>query len=96
MRAVTQYLKRRGFACVDDSWYSLIRLWQSWYQGKVPAFHCYRQYNGRRKVARTRKSLGMAKTIPEDCWSWPSPWERGPSWSTWRGTGCASTTSGRG
>lgn len=66
MRAVTQYLKRRGFACVDDSWYSLIRLWQSWYQGKVPAFHCYRQYNGRRKVARTRKSLGMAKTIPED------------------------------
>lgn len=66
MRAVTQYLKRRGFDCVDDSWYSLIRLWQSWYQGKVPAFHCYRQYNGRRKVTRTRKTLGMAKTIPED------------------------------
>lgn len=66
MRAVTQYLKRRGFSCVDDSWYSLIRLWQSWYQGKVPAFHCYRQYNGRRKVTRTRKTLGMAKTIPED------------------------------
>lgn len=66
MRAVTQYLKSRGFGCVDDSWYSRIRLWQSWYQGKVPAFHCYRQYNGRRKVARTRKTLGMAKTIPED------------------------------
>lgn len=66
MRAVTQYLKRRGFACVDDSWYNLIRLWQSWYQGKVPAFHCYRQYNGRRKVTRTRKTMGMAKTIPED------------------------------
>lgn len=66
MRAVTQYLKGRGFTCVDDSWYSLIRLWQSWYQGKVPAFHCYRQYNGRRKVNRTRKTLGMAKTIPED------------------------------
>ena len=66
MRAVTQYLKSRGFGCVDDSWYSLIHLWQSWYQGKVPAFHCYRQYNGRRKVTRTRKTLGMAKTIPED------------------------------
>ena len=66
MRAVTQYLKNRGFGCVDDSWYSLIHLWQSWYQGKVPAFHCYRQYNGRRKVTRTRKTLGMAKTIPED------------------------------
>lgn len=66
MRAVTQYLKSRGFGCVDDSWYNLIHLWQSWYQGKVPAFHCYRQYNGRRKVTRTRKTLGMAKTIPED------------------------------
>lgn len=66
MRAVTQYLKSREFGCVDDSWYSFIRLWQSWYQGKVPAFHCYRQYNGKRKVTRTRKTLGMAKTIPED------------------------------
>ena len=66
MRAVTQYLKSRGFGCVDDSWYSLIHLWQSWYQGKVPAFHCYRQYNGRCKVTRTRKTMGMAKTIPED------------------------------
>lgn len=66
MKAVTQYLKNRGFSCVDDSWYSRIQLWQSWYQGKVPAFHCYRQYNGRRKVVRTRKTLGMAKTISED------------------------------
>lgn len=66
MKAVTRYLAQRGFSCVDDDWYSYIRLWQSWYQGKVPAFHCYRQYNGRKKVTRTRKTLGMAKTIPED------------------------------
>lgn len=66
MKAVTQYLKKRGFGCVDDGWYRYIQLWQKWYQGKVPAFHCYRQYNGRRKVTRTRKTMGMAKTIPED------------------------------
>lgn len=66
MRAITQYLKRRGWACVDDNWYTTVALWQRWYQGKVPAFHCYQQYNGRRKVRRTRKTLGMAKTIPED------------------------------
>lgn len=66
MRAITQYLKRRGFSCVDDSWYTQIAFWQKWYQGKFPAFHCYQQYNGRRKVNRTRKTLGMAKTIPED------------------------------
>lgn len=66
MRAITQYLRQRGWAGVDDSWYSQIQLWKKWYQGKVPAFHNYRQYNGRRKVSRTRKSLGMAKTIAED------------------------------
>lgn len=66
MKAITQYLEGRGFTCVDNSWYSMIALWQKWYQGKVPAFHCYSQYNGRRKVRRTRKTLGMAKTIPED------------------------------
>ncbi len=66
MKAITQYLKQRGWNCVDNSWYSVIALWQKWYQGKVPAFHCYQQYNGKRKVRRTRKTLGMAKTVPED------------------------------
>lgn len=66
MQAITRYLKARGFACVDDGWYSRISLWQGWYRGKVPAFHSYRQYNGRKKVGRERKTLGMAKTIPED------------------------------
>lgn len=66
MKAITQYLKQRGWDCVDNSWYSVIALWQKWYQGKVPSFHCYQQYNGKHKVRRTRKTLGMAKTIPED------------------------------
>ena len=32
----------------------------------VPAVHNYTQYNGRRKLRRTRKSLGLAKTVSED------------------------------
>lgn len=66
MKAITQYLKRNGYGCVDDGFYRRIELWQKWYSGKVPAFHEYRQYNGRRKIRRTRKSIGMAKTVAED------------------------------
>lgn len=66
MQAITKYLKEHGFDCVDDSWYNRIALWQSWYRGKVPAFHSYSQYNGKKKIYRERKTLGMAKTIPED------------------------------
>lgn len=66
MKAITQYLSWRGFDCVQDEAYSRIALWQKWYCGYVPAFHDYRQYNGRKKLRRTRKSLGMAKTVAED------------------------------
>ncbi len=65
-QAITQYLKRRGYAMVDDSWYSRIDLWSQWYRGKVRHFHTYRQFNGRKKITRERKSLGMAKSIAED------------------------------
>ncbi len=66
MRAVTQYLKQQGYSVIDDSYYSYIDLWLKWYKGKVAAFHNYRQYNGKKKVSRTRKTLGMAKTVAED------------------------------
>lgn len=66
MKAIEQHLKRRGFSVVDSSFYSKISLWRKWYSGHVPAFHDYRQYNGKRKISRRRKSLGMAKTIAED------------------------------
>lgn len=66
MRAIAQYLERKGFCCVDSSYYDKIDLWVLWYAGLVPAFHNYRQYNGKRKIRRTRKTLGMAKTIAED------------------------------
>ena len=66
MRAITQYLKAQGYGAIDDSYYAYIDLWQKWYKGKVAAFHNYRQYNGKKKVNRTRKALGMAKTVSED------------------------------
>lgn len=66
MRAITQYLKQQGYGSIDDNYYSYIDLWQKWYKGKVLSFHSYRQYNGKKKVNRTRKGLGMAKTVAED------------------------------
>ena len=66
MKAIEQYLKRRDFGVVSSSFYDKIALWGKWYSGRVPAFHDYRQYNGKRKISRSRKSLGMAKTIAED------------------------------
>lgn len=66
MRAVTQYLRGRGFDCVGDDFYSRIALWKKWYRGMVPSVHNYTQYNGKRKLRRTRKVLGLAKTVAED------------------------------
>ena len=51
---------------MPDDYYSNIALWQKWYGGKVPAVHSYTQYNGKRKLRRTRKTLGLAKTVSED------------------------------
>ena len=66
MKAILQYLWARGFGCASDAAYDRIEVWQAWYRGKVPAFHTYRQYNGKRKLTRQRRSLGMAKAVAED------------------------------
>ena len=66
MKAILQYLQARGFGCAPDAAYERIEVWQAWYRGKVPAFHTYRQYNGKRKLTRQRRSLGMAKAVAED------------------------------
>lgn len=66
MQAITQYLLKNGYTTVEDAYYSRISYWQKWYKGKVAAFHTYTQYNGKHKVKRTRKSLGMAKKFCED------------------------------
>lgn len=66
MRAITQYLQRRGWEHLEDDSYTRIKLWESWYQGYVRSVHDYRQYNGKKRISRRRKTLAMAKTICED------------------------------
>lgn len=66
MNAIIQYLKSRGYSCVPDDFYSSITLWHKWYLGHVPEFHDYRQYNGKTRLRRSRRSLAMAKTVAED------------------------------
>ena len=64
-KGILQYLKREGYDVPDANFYSYIKLWRRWYQGKT-AFHAYRVYNGSKHVNKTRKTMGMAKRIPED------------------------------
>ena len=66
MNPIIQCLKNCGYSAPDARFYDHIELWKSWYAGKVRSFHSYRQYNGRERIARERKSLGMAKCVAED------------------------------
>lgn len=65
MQGIIQYLKREGYEVPSTSFYSYIKQWQQWYQGKT-AFHTYRTYNGANHITKQRKTLAMAKRIPED------------------------------
>ena len=65
MRGIIQYLNREGYNVPDAGFYSYIRLWLKWYKGKT-SFHSYSVYNGAKRVGKTRKTLGMAKRVPED------------------------------
>lgn len=53
---------------VKDILQTYIDQWKSWYEGNVKKFHNYYQYNGKRKVKKTRYTMNMAKEISED-WS---------------------------
>ena len=59
-------LKELGYTTVEESWYTLITDWESWYKGNVKGFHNYQIWNGQRKVGCRRYSLGMAKKVCED------------------------------
>ncbi len=63
---VKKILKDLGYTPIPDGLMMPVDLWKSWYEGKVDSFHEYRQYNGKRVLRRTRKSLCMAKRICED------------------------------
>lgn len=63
---VKKVLKDLGYTPIPDGLMMPVDLWKSWYEGKVASFHEYRQYNGKRVLKRTRKSLCMAKRVCED------------------------------
>lgn len=63
---VKNVLKDLGYTPIPESFMMPVELWKSWYEGKVDSFHEYRQYNGKRVLRRTRKSLCMAKRVCED------------------------------
>lgn len=63
---IKKYLNKAGYDTVDSSFYSLIRVWKSWYVGDVNKFHQYKMYNGKEHVPCRRLSLGMAKKLSED------------------------------
>lgn len=62
-----QYLKRLGLYTVPATFYSRIRLWESWYRSNVRSFHSYRVHTGKGSYQTCkRRSLGMAKKVCED------------------------------
>lgn len=61
-------LKKLGISVEPDITESFIPRWQAWHRGKVGSFHSYSQYNGKKKVLRSRATLGMAKKVCEE-WS---------------------------
>lgn len=65
MNTVVEYLKSLGYD-IDSDFYGYINTWREWYSGKVKKFHSYKQYNGKKQVARERYTLGMAKKGCED------------------------------
>lgn len=63
---IFKYFKERGIDTINPSFYSQIKVWESWYKGDVSKFHYYRVYNGKNRVRCRRLSLGMAKKVSED------------------------------
>lgn len=63
---VKKILENLGYTPLPEGMSMPVELWKSWYEGKVESFHEYRQYNGKRVLRRTRKSLSMAKRVCED------------------------------
>lgn len=51
---------------INNLWEKYVKLWKSWYVGKVKKFHNYYIYNGKRKIRMRRASMQMAKKCCED------------------------------
>ena len=62
---IIDILNSLGYSTAPADWYDLVRLWDSWYRGRVRSFHEYRVFNGLRHVPCTKVTAGLAKTIAE-------------------------------
>lgn len=65
-KEIINKLKELGFNSVPLSFYNMIDVWKSWYQGDVKDFHHYTVYNGLKNVECKRYSVGMGKKVCED------------------------------
>ena len=61
-----EIFRKLGYETVDSGQRENIGKWLAWYSGKVDSFHSYSQYNGKKKVRRSRATLSMAKRVCED------------------------------
>lgn len=62
---IIKQLEKLGYKTISGTYYSHIKEWRDWYKGHAD-FHNYKVDNGIKKIAKIRKSLGMAKKISED------------------------------
>lgn len=63
---IRKFLKDKGYNTIPSSWDAYINIWSFWYQGFVPKFHKYTQYNGQANIPKERHTLKMAKKVCED------------------------------
>lgn len=59
-------LKEKGMSTVDESFYSQIDMWDSWYRGKVKGFHNFQVFTGQSRVNCQRFTMNMGKKVAQD------------------------------
>lgn len=65
---IKDFLKVNGIGVIEDAnAEGLILTWRHWYIGKVPNFHEYKVYNGKKHIPCVRASLNMTQEI---CKKW--------------------------
>jgi len=62
--SVENYLRNLGYN-VSGTMKAHINNWHNWYVGKVPSFHNYSVWNGKKNISCERLSLQLAKTVCE-------------------------------
>lgn len=63
---ICEILAKLGYKIENTEIYNKIEEWKAWYEGEVKSFHRYNQFNGKKRIARKRASLSMAKKVCED------------------------------